>query len=487
MRQLTTGLTNICNDVEVLPNVCVPDIVKAKIQSSTSRENLDDSLFLCDLGDVMLKHKTWMDTFPRIAAHYAVRCNPDKMLLKWLIAMGVGFNCANKSELKLVLDLGAATDKIIFGNPCKQASHIRFAAQNNIKQISFDSMTELKKIKKNYPEAELLLCIAVDDSEASDDMNMKFGASMKDAEGLISSAVELGLNVVGISFNVENDEMEYMQAFKRARLLFNYAKSIGVNLSVLDVGGDFPATDKKERSFKQIAKIINEEIEKHFASNEFSELRIIGEPGSFYVETAFTVCTSIIAKKEVGSMKDDHLKKAEADNDGVGFMYYINDGVYGCFNILFGDQNEFTPTPLKKFGVSSQQQQQYPSNIWGPTCDGLDKVCELAYLPEMEIGDWIMWNDIGAYSMACGSKFNGFRTSCVHYYISENNWREVQSSVTVDEEQSAIFFKDASVSNNENGLTGTDLKSSKVEMKLKSELFTCDKSANFGKGDVCSI
>merc|ERR1719431_1438049 len=165
------------------------------------------------------------------------------MLLKWLIAMGVGFNCANKSEMQLVLDLGAPADKIVFGNPCKQASHIRFAAKNKIKLVGFDSMVELKKMKKCYPEADLLLCIAVDDSEASDGMNMKYGVSMKEAEELISFALQLDLNVVGISLNMANckDDLMQVKAFERAKTLFNFSKSVGLKLTVLDIGGDFPA------------------------------------------------------------------------------------------------------------------------------------------------------------------------------------------------------------------------------------------------------
>lgn len=477
MRQLTTGLNIVCNDVEVLSNVCVSDIVKAKIQSSSSREHIDDSLYLCDLGEVMLKHKTWMDIFPKIGAHYAVRCNQDKMLLKWLIALGVGFNCANKAEIQLLLDLGASADKIVFGNPCKQASHVRFAAKNNIKLVGFDSSTELKKMKKNYPEAQLLLCIAADDSEASDEMNMKYGASMKDAQELISLAVELGLNLVGISFNVGFDNYDdklYGQAFERARSLFNFAKSVGLKLSVLDIGGDFPINNDKEPTFQQVADIVNSQIEAFFPSSEFTDLRIIGEPGSFYAKSAFTACTSIIAKKEVGSTKEDNIEDlCEADDNGVGYMYYINDGVYGCFNTLF-TQDQFVPTPLKDLATGCQE---FPSNIWGPTCDGLDKVCEMN-LPEMETGDWLVWKDMGAYTMGAGTKFNGFKTKCVHYYISEKNWHELENSVIVDEEQNTIGFNKKKLG----VVFGKDLKQLK---SCQNKLFSCEKT-NVGK-ENCSL
>lgn len=471
MRQLTTGFSNICDDVEVLSNVCVPDIIKAKTQSSANREDIDDSLFLCDLGEVMLKHKTWLDVFPQIKARYTVACNKDKMLLKWLIAMGVGFNCATKSEMELVMDLGASIDKIMFGNPCKQTSHIRFAAKHHIKLVAFDSLSELKKMKKAYPEAQLLLNIAVDDSEASDGMNMKYGASINDAKQLICAAVEMNLNVVGISFDIGSckDAVMCVKAFQRAKSLFEFSNNINDGrtnnkFTVLDIGGDFPGS-QQDLSFEQVSKIVNEQIGSLFSSEN---LQIIGKPGRFYAESAFTACTSIIAKKDVNLLTDSSEDADKSEEEGsIRYMYYISDGIYGCFNVILNDQNKFVPAALKK-----PTSVEYPCNVWGPTCDGLDKVCPKAYLPEMDIGDWLLWKDMGAYKMSVGSKFNGFQTTCVHYFISENNWRMLQDSVNVNEEQNTILFKDEASNKNE-----VNMVSSKEKTAIKLQLSftsTCD-------------
>ena len=62
--------------------------------------------------------------------------------------------------MKLLIDLGANPVKIIYGNPCKQSSHIRFPASVGIKRIEFDSFLELKKLKKNYPESEYVYKIS---------------------------------------------------------------------------------------------------------------------------------------------------------------------------------------------------------------------------------------------------------------------------------------------------------------------------------------
>jgi ornithine decarboxylase len=68
---------------------------------------------------------------------YAVKCNPDPVIVRLLAALGCGFDCATKGEIDLVLnglgeDLSFAarklTDKIVYANPQKMKSHIEFAA-----------------------------------------------------------------------------------------------------------------------------------------------------------------------------------------------------------------------------------------------------------------------------------------------------------------------------------------------------------------------
>jgi len=57
--------------------------------------------------------------------YVAVKCNDDPMLLQTLASMGTGFDCASRSEIRSVLSLGVDPSRIIYANPCKQASHIK--------------------------------------------------------------------------------------------------------------------------------------------------------------------------------------------------------------------------------------------------------------------------------------------------------------------------------------------------------------------------
>ena len=60
------------------------------------------------------------------------------------------------------------------------------------------------------------------------------------------------------------------------------------------------------------------------------------------------------------------------------------------------------------------------STLYGPTCDGMDTLLRGCMLPELEVGDWLAWDNFGAYTLAAGSAFNGFDSQAVdvHYVFS---------------------------------------------------------------------
>jgi ornithine decarboxylase len=139
-------------------------------------------------------------------------------------------------------------------------------------------------------------------------------------------------------------------------------------------------------------------------------LHIIAEPGRFYVASAFTLATAIHSKRSIRA--DGNSPGAVTHN-----MYYINDGVYGSFNCLLYDHQHVTPMPLR-----NGHGKMIPSSIWGPTCDGLDQVVENVLMHEMELGDWIIFENMGAYTIPVASPFNGFPIPKVHVVADESIW-----------------------------------------------------------------
>nr|XP_039257541.1 ornithine decarboxylase-like [Styela clava] len=431
MKQLINH-NNTNTVIEVIDNLDALEVSKVKSQAGANREDGEDAFFVCDIGDVVHKHIKWKKIFPRIHPFYAIKCNPSEPVLRCMIAMGMGFDCASKAEIKQMLELNADPKKIIFANPCKQSSHIKFARDNGVTDLVFDNEIELFKIKKLFPDANLVLRIQTDDSASICRFSMKYGAHADSCEALVDTAKKLELNLIGVSFHVGSgcqDPTAFVKALQLARRVFDYGSSIGFDMNLLDIGGGFPGTNDVQLPVEEIALIVNATLSDLFSVPQFENLKIIAEPGRYFAASAFTLATNVIAKRKVSrdrqtyedetAAKDAILNAVLADrSDEPAFMYFLNDGLYGSFNCLFYDHAEVKPTLLK---TAEKNALEFSSSVWGPTCDGLDRIIENCNLPELDIGDWIIWKDMGAYTVAAGSAFNGFKTSTIYFMISKDS------------------------------------------------------------------
>jgi ornithine decarboxylase len=430
------------------------------IKSITSNQNIEnDPFYIVDLEDICNKHINWITRLPRVEPHYAIKCNTDLMLMKLLAFLGAGFDCASKNEIQKVLDLGVSPDRIIFANPCKQASNIKYAYKMGVDTMTFDNEHELYKIKENHPNAKCVLRIMTNDVDAVCRFSMKFGADMETALKLIETAVKLDLDLVGVSFHVGSGQMSpaaFGESIANARQLFDYAReNFGLKMRLLDLGGGYPGASDAGDLFNAISKEINRALEQHFPIDLFTQLngsgdnklKVIAEPGRYYACSAFTLCVNIIAKRVMNQSMPQQLADKEATaasticvNESNGqlvynansidtaksIMYYINDGVYASFNCLFYDHAECAPILLSEDRDTAKL---YKSSIWGPTCDGLDVVVKESYLPELETGEFMAFKNMGAYTISGAVAFNGIPLArCI--YVASQSWETIKEAFT---------------------------------------------------------
>ncbi|KAF2749938.1 ornithine decarboxylase [Sporormia fimetaria CBS 119925] len=382
----------------------------------------EDAFFVADLGEVYRQHLRWKKNLARVKPHYAVKCNPDPQVLRLLAAMDVGFDCASKNEIDMVLKMGVDPSRIIYAQPCKTKSYVRFAAQNHVKQMTFDNADELYKTQQLFPEAELFLRISTDDSASLCRLSQKFGASLDSTMELLELAKKLDLNVVGVAFHVgsgASDPKAFIKAVQDARLVFDQAANLGFNMHTLDVGGGFTG----DETFEPMAAVLSESLDAYFPPS----VRVIGEPGRYYVSTAFTIACHVIARRTV----------ADATLGTTSYMLYLNDGVYGNFSSIIFDHQNPVPCLLKcgndvlydvrRSGYDTPSMVEY--SIWGPTCDGIDVISQSCTFPQViDVGDWLYFENMGAYTKCSATRFNGFTDSHdVVYVCSEPGARALLS------------------------------------------------------------
>eukprot|EP00899_Mesostigma_viride_P006490 jgi/Mesvir1/15842/Mv03390-RA.1 len=222
---------------------CTQSILDQFIADQVEDEGLEESFYVCDLGHVVQRYQTWHKNLPRVHAFYAVKCNPDAALVATLASQGAGFDCASLAEMKQVLATGVPPSLIIFANPCKMASHIAFARDHGVQYMTYDSVCELKKIKAIHPTAKMVLRIRADDRSARCPLGVKYGAEDDEHERLLQAGLDLGVDIVGISFHVGSGSCNadaFLHAIRKARHAFDLAVRLGLPpLTLLDLGGGF--------------------------------------------------------------------------------------------------------------------------------------------------------------------------------------------------------------------------------------------------------
>ena len=90
-----------------------------------------------------------------------------------------------------------------------------------------------------------------------------------------------------------------------------------------------------------------------------------------------------------------------------------------CSVSLVDGVDNLIPIPFQDV---SDDEPVFTSSLWGPTCDGLDCVLNQCQLPELHVGDWLIFPDMGAYTLAAASTFNGFPRPPVHCIITHSDW-----------------------------------------------------------------
>jgi len=347
-----------------------------------------------DHGIIRRNYAAFKKYLPKVQAYYAVKANPAPEIVRTLYRAGASFDVASLPEFMLVYEniqhLPAKErqdfiwDKIVYANPTKPKETLQVLDQYK-PLVTYDNLNELRKIKQYAPHAGLALRLRVPNTGSMVELSSKFGCAPGEAVDLILEAFRLGLVVEGLSFHVGSQCTNFdnfVQAQNISAAVIAEARARGREIKILDIGGGFPARyNRHVQPFSALARKINAEIDRLFPK----DLEILAEPGRFLVATAATSLARIIGK---------------AIRDGKT-CYYIDDSVYHTFSGIIFDHCQYHLKAFKKGPTEI-------CTVFGQTCDGLDTISQSEELPELEIEDLLYAENIGAYSSASATWFNGF-------------------------------------------------------------------------------
>jgi len=318
---------------------------------------------------------------------YAVKSNPDPAVISCLAEAGISsFDVASLPEIELVRSI-APQATCHFNHPVKASASIRAAYhRHRIRDFVVDSGPELEKVLAHANPLDIVIQLRLKVASGSNtyDFGNKFGLAKYEA---ISMGKQLASDKIawGVSFHI-GSQCETPAAFREAlELCQSVMAAVGGAPKYVNVGGGFPS----RAGTGTIPPL--EEFFDVIGSTGIRLLlpELLCEPGRGLVWRAGQLITRIVLRNR------DRL--------------YLNDGVYGSLGEV-----DYLGMPLQ---ISAVKQRPSPAarssqafSLFGPTCDPFDAIEQKVMLPEdVESGDWLVIDGMGAYSTALGGHFNGFR------------------------------------------------------------------------------
>ena len=334
--------------------------------------------------------------------YYAVKANPASPILKKLVTLGSRFDAASLLEVERCLAAGVLPCHISYGNTIKKLDDIAAAHDLGVRLFAFDSEHDLQKINIAAPGSKVFCRILTTNTGADWPLFDKFGCSPEMAIDLLIDAEKMGLEPQGLSFHVgsqQTNAMAWSKALKCAALLFNKLRQHGINLDLLNLGGGFPISYRKDvLKIEDLASSIQEDITQFFGNRLPT---IMFEPGRY-----------IIA--EAGLLRSEVVLVSSKSYEAKRRWIYLDVGRYGG---LAETMDEAIQYPLRTLKDDTEKG---PVIIAGPSCDGADVLYRNAgyELPlTLKAGDFVDILCTGAYTASYASMdFNGF-APLQEYYL----------------------------------------------------------------------
>jgi ornithine decarboxylase len=375
-------------------NTRVEPLRFASVEKIIERLKPGEPVYVLHPGRFQAAAKRFLDSFPGDTL-YAVKANPAPLVLDQVYAAGIRhFDTASLPEIELVR--GRFADAVChFMAPVRMAGTAKIAFEKfGVTDYVVDCDFELDKLLgeiNEHNKLRIFVRIATPLGGALLELSSKFGATQEDAARLLKRVAQSGAAPC-ITFHVGSQclsPFSYAQAVEMAR---RTAQMAGVEIAALDMGGGFPGPypGNDVPPYHWYFDTIREAL----ATFGPTHPPVLCEPGRALIAEGMSLITQVILRK--------------------GESLYLNDGVYGSFDELTlpgwtAHYQHKVYSLDAKARVVAVPGENRPFRVYGPTCDTLDVLPYPLQLPDsIAAGDFIVFEDMGAYSVAIRTAFNGF-------------------------------------------------------------------------------
>lgn len=340
---------------------------------------------------------------PDVAMYYAFKSSSSRHVVTAIDGIVAGYDVASPQEIADVVSWGVDPARLRYSNPVKAAASIGAARRLGVTKFAAQSVAELEKIAAHAPGASVYLRLQVGASQGALDFSTKFGAPADEVLAAAPRARELGLDLVGITFNVgsqSDDPAVWATGIGQGAAVLRGLQDRGIVVPELNIGGGYPVQYSPSDPDPAVTlRAIRSSLDQVRA--EFPGLAVLAEPGRFVSAPSGAILSTVIGREERAGRT----------------WLYLDTGAFHAFMERFEFDRFIYPTyslrHLLAGGTTSEQPEQ-PYALTGPTCDAFDTLATSVCLPEgLDVGDRILFMLAGAYTVEYGSHFNGFAPPAV--------------------------------------------------------------------------
>ncbi|CAP31061.1 Protein CBG12014 [Caenorhabditis briggsae] len=370
--------------------------------------------FVMDVAAIERRLEVLRSTLPLIRPNYSIACNADPVLARVLSNnLDVNFEVATSGELELTC-LHSEPSRIIFCSQLLTRKGIKNAVQAGCGTFVVENEKQMNDVMNASADAQMFLAVCLPYSSGE----VPFGCSIDELVEILDMAHLLGANLTGIylELGVRATLDDYITAIHDARSIIDTASTkfldlrhISLGNLVIPTGTDGSVNNNSISFCETINRAVSELFDDHI---DFS-----ANIGRFLVTNAFTLCTNVIGKRALNAK---YITNDDFD-DGVGYLYQTNDGIYGSFGCKLMDINPQCK-PLNGEETFDGSNQLYLGAVLGPILDGCDVAQRLTRCRQLRVGEWLVWEKMGAFTIPVDGEHH---VPPVYYYSGKECWQKL--------------------------------------------------------------
>lgn len=332
---------------------------------------------------------------------YAMKANPNTMVLQTLYAEGVAFECVSQAEIEHVLKTFPDIDKnrLLFTPNFAPKTEYAFAFQKEI-MVTLDNIDCLRSWPELFADRELIIrvdpgagaghhkFVSTAGSEA------KFGIPVSDFDEVIRLATEHNIRIVGLHAHSGSGILNRDLWESTALLLCSLGEQCP-HLRSINMGGGLGVAEKPGQKTLDL-----QEFDAHLLSIKAKQPKFSFwlEPGRYFVSEAGVLLSRVTQIKHKDGQRFIGLD--------TGMNSLIRPALYGAYHEIVNLSKLHQPTAGR-------------AHIVGPICESSDTLGYARPMPETEIGDVILIAHAGAYGHCMSSHYN-MRSPATEYLLDDN-------------------------------------------------------------------